>query len=412
MKIKPYLVFIYAAALACSSGCASRLNERYSLWRNDKIPYGTWYAYNHLSYLFRNAEVTISKGSPALNNTLYASVTTNDEEEQDTLRSVRSAYLVIGNTMKPDEKEINALFSYIGSGNHVFISALEIGQNLLDSLKLEVPMRSGIFNDDDSLSLSILHPVDYDSTSFSYPGKAMDNYFSRVDSSITTIVGKDKEGHPNFVKFTYQGGGSLCLQLAPSAFTNFFLLHKKNKGYYDQALSFLPADITQLKWDDYYRTHSNGEDISGNSGFSKLRAFLNHEVLRWAFWLVILLFSIIYVFESKRKQRIVPVIKPLQNTSLDFVKTIGRLYYQRKDNKNLALKMVTHFLDHVRNRYNLRTSQLSEAFEQRLSYKSGCDLQTVKDLLYEVRLMEDKPVITDNELLDFNDKLDKFYKLT
>ena len=137
------------------------------------------------------------------------------------------------------------------------------------------------------------------------------------------------------------------------------------------ALSAIPDTVNSVRWDDYFRHHTNGQNNSERSAFSKLATFLENEVLSWAFWLTLLLFGIIYLVESKRKQRAVPALKKLNNTSIDFVKTVGRLYYQRKDNKNLAQKIAAHFLGYVRSTYNLHTSQLDEAFIEKLSYKSG-----------------------------------------
>ncbi|MEP7256923.1 MAG: DUF4350 domain-containing protein [Flavitalea sp.] len=389
------------------TGCGKQLNERFTLWRGDKIPYGTYYAYRQLSSLFTEADIEVATTSPAVR----ASLGLYGDEENDSLSSHgKRAYLIIGNSLMPSEAEINALYTFISKGNHVFISCTEIGENLLDSLRMSTSLKSGFDNDDDSLTLSILDPVSYDTSTYTYPGKAMDNNFSRMDSNITTILGTDHNGKANFVKFTYKGDGSLYLHLAPAALTNFFLLHKQNKTYYDKLLSFLPEDLNEVYWDDYFRTHSGGESNSGKSSFSKLKAFLANESLSWAFWLAVFLFAIVYLFDSKRKQRVVPEIKLLKNTTLDFVQTIGRLYFQRKDNKNLAGKMSAHFLDHVRNTYNLPTSQLNEAFENRLAYKSGYDLDAVKSIVYQVRTLEDQPVVDDDDLLAFNDKLDKFYK--
>ena len=389
------------------AGCGDRLNKRFTLWRDDKIPYGTYYAYRQLSSIFGEAAIDVVNTSPAISSSLGL----HTEAVNDSLSLFdKQAYLIIGNSIKPSETEINALYTFISEGNHVFISCMEIGGNLLDSLRISTSLKSGYDNDADSLTLNIVDPVSYDTSSYAYPGKARDNTFNRMDSSITTILGTDKNGKANFVKFSYKGDGALYLHLAPAALTNFFLLHKQNKTYYDKLFSFLPKDIKEIYWDDYFRTHTDGESNSGKSSFSKLQAFLAHESLRWAFWLAVLLFAIIYLFDSKRKQKVIPEIKPLKNTSLDFVQTIGRLYFQRKDNKNLAGKMSAHFLDYVRNRYNLPTSQLYEEFENRLAYKSGYDLQAVKNIVYQVRTLEGQPVVDDNDLLAFNDKLDKFYK--
>ncbi len=101
----------------------------------------------------------------------------------------------------------------------------------------------------------------------------------------------------------------------------------------------MPNTVKEIIWDEYYRYSHN------NRNFSAFSYILGNDSLRLAFWLLLLLFLLIYLFESKRRQRQVPVITPLRNTSLDFVRTIGRLYYQRRDNHNLATKMVVHFQD-------------------------------------------------------------------
>jgi hypothetical protein len=288
------------------------------------------------------------------------------------------------------------------------MSAIRFGENLLDSFDLQITNIPTHRFRSDSLTVSITDPRDYDSLAFTYPGYAIANHFTGMDSSVTEILGRDSEGNANYVKFRYQNGGAIYFHLAPAAFTNFFLLHKDNKLYYDIALSSIPDTINVIRWDDYFRHHSQGRNNAEKSAFSKLTTFLNNEVLRWAFWLTILLFAIVYLVESKRKQRAIPTIKKLNNSSLDFVKTVGRLYYQRKDNQNLARKIAAHFLGHIRNRYNLPTSQLDVAFEERLSYKSGYPLDAVREMIDEVRSIETMFDMSDEELLSFNNKIDKF----
>ena len=113
-------------------------------------------------------------------------------------------------------------------------------------------------------------------------------------------------------------------------------------------------------------------------------------------------------FESKRKQRAIPVKPTLKNASVDFVQTIGRLYFQRKDNKNLAGKMITHFLEQVRQHYNIPTSNLDQHFEKKLSYKSGHNPDDVKELVQHIKVVQERPIVSDELLLAFNQKLDKF----
>jgi hypothetical protein len=375
------------------ASCGNRLNKRVTLWRNYKIPYGTFYAYENLPHLFKNSEIAVNDKSPT---TFYS-----DD-------SSSSAYIIIGHRVIPDERELKAILNHAITGNHVFISAFSIGKNLLDSFRLDVSSSAVLDDSNDSMALSIVDPAGPFTFKYYYPGYKLGRHFTKMDSSVTNILGRDEDGLADFVKFTYQGGGTVMIHLEPTAFSNFFLLHKQNKKYYDLAMASIPDSVEHVRWDDYYRHHTFGEDNASRSAFSKLGTFIKDEVLRWAFWLTLLLFALIYLFESKRKQRVVPILKKLDNTSLDFVKTVGQLYFQRKDNKNLATKMSTHLLGHIRTRFNLNTSQLDDEFAKKLAFKSGQSIELVNDLIAGIKEVEEAYQMSDDQLLSFSDKIDTF----
>ena len=390
---------------ALIAGCKSRLNERVTLWRNDQIPYGTWYAYENLQYIFPYAAVYINKYSPS---TLEVPEEYIDTTEGPVTPS-KSAYIIIAPEVMPDQEEINALLRMVFNGNHVFISSFRISESLLDSMRLDCDKFAAYYADD-SLRVELEDPVEEVVYDYSYPGKSLDSYFTKVDSTITNIRGWDQQGRPNYVRFTYEGGGSLSLHLAPMAFTNFFLLHKDNNNYYEQALSYLPENVDAIYWDDYFRNHARSRNKRQN--FSALGWVMSQPGLKEAVWLILLLLLLVYLFESKRRQKIIPVVQPLKNASLDFVKTIGRLYYQRRDNSNLAQKMKMHFLDQVRTRYNIRASALNEDLVNRLAYISGYERQAVYQLVYGLKAAEELPELSDDELMELNDKLENFQKHT
>jgi hypothetical protein len=372
-----------------------RLNRRVTLWRKDKIPYGTYYAYENLKYIFPAADININKKSPSY---FYSENIGDRKAKKD-----RKAYIVISPQVLPDPSEINALMNFVGEGNQVFISSFQIGDSLLSYLKVRQLNSFFYLSSEDSLRLSVYDPVKSDSLSFVYPGMSADNYAISIDSQYTTVLGRDADGHPDFIRFTYKGGGAIYLQFAPMAFTNFFLLHKNNRAYYENVFSYLPSSVTEVMWDDYFRN-------TNKSNFSALQYIFTNQSLKWAFWLILALFLIIYLFESKRRQKLIPAVRPLQNSSLDFAKTIGRLYYQQKDNSNLVSKMIVHFLDHVRTKYNLSTSVLDDEFTERLSYKSGFGKQELKLLIDDIRAFQANAVPSDQALLDLNKKMESFYK--
>ena len=397
-------MFALAGGLFACGEKKKRINPRVSLWRHDKNPYGTWYAYEQLQQVFPNANVVVNKKSPDR----YKNFSLQDfgRRELDTSIVTKSCYLIIARQVKPDNAELEAILQEVWSGNHVFISATEFSDNLMDSMRVNIK-DNGFYYFNDSMKLSLVHPVFNGTMTYSYPGYDIGNYFSQLDTNITSILGYDESGKANFIRISYDGGGSIFLHLAPGAFTNFFLLHKNNKEYYDEALSYIPKSVDQVRWDDYFRNNVGGNSRSGGKLFGWL---MSQQAFLWALLLTLALFLLIYLFETKRKQRLIETIQPLRNASLDFVKTIGRLYYHRKDNSNLVSKMSAHFFDHVRNRYNIPTSKQDEEFERRLAYKSGYDPEELRNLLYTMKMLDAQPDVKDEELLEFNRQLEKFYK--
>jgi len=81
------------------------------------------------------------------------------------------------------------------------------------------------------------------------------------------------------------------------------------------------------------------------------------------------------LFEMKRRQRIIPVIAPLRNTTLDFVQTVGNVYFNQRDNKNIAIKKITYFLEFVRSNFFLSTSNMNDEFIEALSKKTAMKQQ-------------------------------------
>jgi hypothetical protein len=112
----------------------------------------------------------------------------------------------------------------------------------------------------------------------------------------------------------------------------------------------------------------------------------------------------------RRKQRVIPVVAKPRNDSLDFVKTIGRLYFDKGDHKNLARKMSAYFLEHVRNKYKISTSSLNEDFIKNLQYKSGATEQEIMTIVSFINTIDEAPDVNPKLLMDFHRNLELFYK--
>ena len=387
---------------SCNIGNRKQLNRRVTLRRNDDDPYGARVAYEGLPWLFPDADVSLYSGGPV-------TLTNSDEKK---------AVIFLSPSVDATPAEVTAAINFAGEGNQIFVSAFRISDTLLHTLGIRTAYRFH-FRDEqmDSMTVGVYSPVDAFYNSFSYPGDSYETYVSSLDSQYTSVLGRDVAGHPNFVRIAYKGGGAIYLQFAPIAFSNFFLLHKKNMGYYENALSYIPATTKHVIWDDYYRytTRSGRQfsvlqyilgDHSNGTGENVTRG------LAMAFWLLLLLFLLMYLFDSKRRQRMIPVIAPLRNTSLDFVRTIGRLYFQRRDNRNLAGKMAAHFQDQIRTRYHLPVAVPDEDLVRRLAYRTGYAKEPLQEIVTYIRDLPSKAYVSDDELVHFHRQLEEFYKHT
>ena len=379
------------------------LNEKITLRRQDKIPYGMYVAFQNLPYLFPAASIYTSRAEPGY----WDSLSFTDPGQ---------AYIAVTGTFNADEYEMKKLLEFVENGNDVFVSAAAISYDVKEMiLSKGNPVVTTDFDGDvsgnemeDSLHI-ILNSPPFDKKNFyTYPGKKFSTFFNELDTTTAGILGEDKQGKPSFIRLR-AGKGNFYLHLAPLAFSNYFLLHKKNIEYYEKALSVINPDVTKMVWDEYYlnKRQSNGNN-QGKKGW--LNVLFSYPAMRAALLTAILSLLLYVLLEMRRKQRYIPVVGKPKNDSLNFVKTIGRLYYDKSDHKNLSRKMGAYFLEHVRSRYKLLTGNLDDEFVKTLQYKSGAEESTIRGIVSFIKYADDAPVITGNELNDFHKQLELFYQ--
>ncbi|MES1217965.1 MAG: hypothetical protein ABUT20_20835 [Bacteroidota bacterium] len=407
-KAFPYivgsLVLIAMLALAFTYGKGERrLNERLSFSKKDKIPYGTYVAYQNLRHLFPSAALTDNNFSP---------------EKWDSVSQTTfgQAMIIISPQFLASENEMNQLIAFAQHGNDVFISTRILSYEVQDMFHCRTPYNEFAYinndagNEEDSLDVSLNNPPFSFRNYFTYPGKRFESHFYKYDTAITKVLGTNKDGFVNFVQLK-TGSGNIFLHLAPMVFTNYFLLHKDNDTYYDEALSVISKDTKKITWDEYFRRKLFERPYNNNTK-SMLNVLFKYPSFKWGLLTAILTLILYILFEARRKQRYIPVMDKSGNDSLDFVKTIGRLYYEKNDHRDLARKMGSYFLEHVRSNYKLSTSKLDNDFIKMLHFKSGYTENELQKIISFINFVDTAPGITDAQLADFHKQLEEFYKRT
>jgi len=381
-----------------------KLDERITLRRKDKIPYGTWVAFQSLPVLFPRAEVYTSRREPGL----WSSV--SGEESGQLFIAVTPRFMA-------DEYEMEKLLAFAEKGNDVFISTRSVSGDVEDILECSVNnnILPDLFGEQegrlkgraDSFTMVLKHPPFEERSVFRYPGKEMDAVFSRVNRNVTDELGNNKKGQTNFIHLR-TGKGNFYLHLAPLTFSNYFLLHRQNMEYFAKTLSVISPETRKILWDEYYLyKKESGQRQKKKSWISVL---FRYPGLKAALITALLTLLVFLLLEMRRRQRFIPVLPKPRNDSLDFVKTIGRLYYDRSDHRNLCRKMAGYFLEHVRSRYKLPTGVLDEEFIQNLRFKTGADEQEIRRIVTFIKYTEDAPAVNADEVTEFYKLLEGFYK--
>ena len=205
------------------------------------------------------------------------------------------------------------------------------------------------------------------------------------------------------------GKGNFYIHCNPIVFSNYFQVEKNNIEYTSKVLSYLePGDII---WDEYSKTTYNSEfQNNEQQQEGPLKFILSQTSLRWAWYVMLIALILFIIFRTKRMQQSIPVLEPNENKSLEFVQTIGRMYYIRKNHKQLALQKIKLFLHFINEKYQLATHTPDEIFIQKLVMKSEISANSIQSIFKHAKYIDNTDDVTDNDLIELHKLLEHFYK--
>ena len=395
------LTFIAIIIIAANRRLPKKMDERITLRQRDKIPYGYAAAADLSVSLFPNAAIYSDENSPGFWKHIVSS-------------SNKQAVILVAGYFNADDDEISRLMRFVENGNYAFIIAQSFSEETQSALRFSYSQNGltpffGV--GDDSLKVRLAPPYFAQDSLYTYPGRKFESWFDKLDTTHTLILGRN-ETHPDFIQMNY-GEGSVFIHSAPLAFSNYFILHNDNIRYFEQVLSVLPPDLKKMVWNEYYLTKRGPRNRDNNNTEPNwLRVLLRYREFQWGFGLLVFGLVLWVLLNSRRKQRMIPAHPKPVNESLDFVKTMGRLYYDRKDHQNLANKMSTYFLEHVRTNYKLPTHTLDESFIESLQSKSGFSRGDLNEIISFILYIRDNGSINEDQLIHFHNQLESFYQNT
>ncbi|MFP4846419.1 DUF4350 domain-containing protein [Winogradskyella sp. PE311] len=357
-----------------------------------KIPFG--------SYVFNEQLERISNSVTSVNRPPFEFLKDN---------SINGTYVFFNGGIDFGKPELNQILEWVSNGNTLVVSAANFEKQLLDTLNLKTKSINTIDNFNNVFQVNLVNSRLDNSANYKYDKGSTFYHFDKIDTTQTAVLGfidkfrgdgeSIQDSLVNVIKQPF-GGGEIVLNTFPQAFTNYFMLKSPNQNYTAGLLSYI--DVEQpIYIDTYYKT--------GKTFYtSPMYLFLNTKSLKWAYYLVLIGALIYILFEGKRKQRAIPVVKPLRNQTVDFTRTIANMYYENSKHKDISQHKIQHFLEYIRNTLHLSTSEINDSFIINLAARSNNTKEDTKALFNFINNVNTKTQINSKELERLNTLIEQF----
>ena len=322
---------------------------------------------------------------------------------------ISGTYLFYNGGIEFGKDELNRLLDWVSKGNTLMVSAVDFESKLLDTLNLDTRSVNIIDNFNNEYQVKLVNPLLEENNSYKYDRPTTFYHFNKIDTLNTAVIGlidsyrgENKPMEDSLVSSIKQpfGDGEIILNTFPQAFSNYFILQSPNQNYTAGILSYIDTN-KPIYVDTYYKT--------GKTFYtSPMYLFLNTKSLKWAYYLVLIGALVYIIFEGKRKQRAIPIVKPLKNQTVDFTRTIANMYYESGKHKDIAQHKINHFLEYIRNTLHLSTSEINNSFIKNLAARSNNSVEDTQTLFKLISSLSEKTEINTIELERLNTLIEQF----
>jgi hypothetical protein len=379
-------------------------------------PAGTYLLYN----LLKQYEKTVSIKTIQTTDTIDL----EDVLPTEDYNSSPNLYVSISESFYLTRTDRDYLFDFVHDGNYAIISTQDFSKK----------MTQEFFNYDDvtavnyydtAIHINYLHPQFKNKTDLvilnediNFHGKSKYKNFLffndwRLGENFISIAGS--QDYLNCVMIPH-GEGFFILHTQPGNFSNVNIARKDGKTNAENIFSHLPKN--NIYWHQNFGKYSEYRGVTKpkknkppkkHSRSSPLQFIISQPALLAAFILLIIGLVLYMLIFSKRTQKIIPPIESNENSSMEFMDIVSKLYFQQKQHNKLVNHMVQIFISFLRDRYHINLAQKDPNIVTRISEKSGIDETRIKNIITTLKSAKTKR-FTEQELIDLHIQLEYFYK--
>jgi hypothetical protein len=223
----------------------------------------------------------------------------------------------------------------------------------------------------------------------------------------------------NFLQLSW-GEGNFYFHSNPVYFTNWFVLDSLQYRYPEELLAVVAEG--PIYWDEYHRRYRQPPTTSGSNptprqytggrnlldGNRTLQYIQERRELALAWYLLVIGTLLFVIYRGRRRQRIIPILAPRENSSRRFIETIGRLVYQNANHAALAQRELVSLRFHLNRRFGLAWSE-GQPPPGDLAERMGLDPTTVERALTQIRVVTNSKQLGEGDLLRFYRAIDPLY---
>ena len=334
-----------------------------------------------------------------------------------------SIYMLLDNGIRMKEREIDKLKEFVRQGNHAFVSVLDFGDRFSKEFTygdLTNKMKS------DGVNLNFTHKTF--NSGYSYYFQRFQNnvatyrdwdYFVASNfkvglDNVTTISLNTYIENPVFVKIPH-GEGYFYLHSIPEVFVNESMFTEDGFEYAQSVMSHLPKG--HYKWHNHLNIWDINNDVDPGDGGggdivkeSPIQYILKDTNLLYAYLTAIFALLTYILFKTKRKQKIIPTIEPNENSSLEFVETVSKLYLKQDKHYKFIKHYEQSFIHFIKDKYYINSQNIDEEYINSVALKSDISTERIQAIFKEFENAKKSYSYSTDSLIALHKKIEYFYK--
>jgi hypothetical protein len=337
----------------------------------------------------------------------------------------KGVYVFIGHYPMYSHEAASSLLSFASAGNTVFLGVNMLPDNLIQRLVRDTATVEDVFLRQRMESVTTtLRSGDairewkfwfQDAhTKSEYNWSVLNKDYFNPRKLPGSVIGRINDSDLTCYRIT-AGEGQIIIHANPIFFSNYLLVTEDGFSYASALFSFIPAG-GDIYFDDYSNSPSSDMSRRRNKsdavmGDSLLGFILTSPGLQWAWYLAMAMGLLLLIFRSGRLQRPIPVIKPNINTTLEYVKTTGQIFYRTRNHRQLALLQKQLFMQHLASRYRIRLKAPREVLVRELKIRAGVPEELAVKLFSMMDTIGKAEKIKSEELVQWYGLLQQFYQI-